>query len=265
MKYLILILKLILPNFLKPKIKVLFYVIKIKLINLLNLLKIYRFSKPYNPENDEKYLNYKDEGIINLYENIDLKFGGKYFEAGGLDGYFGSPTFFLYAKYKWNGVIVEPNEKYLYQIRLFRPKDKIFSTLLVSPEELVKNKEYDFLDLHHSSSILKDKNMDEWSIEQYKKNPNIKVSKVMANTIDNLFNENNINTKFDLFVLDLEGHEYEALKGVNFEKCDINYFLIELREFNKKDVFSLMQKNNYKFIGRTSKQDHLFKKNITNC
>jgi FkbM family methyltransferase len=44
--------------------------------------------------------------------------------------------------------------------------------------------------------------------------------------------------KVDFFSLDVEGHEYDVLKGIDFKKLYIKkYICVEVRHFNKKKYF----------------------------
>ena len=80
--------------------------------------------------------------------------------------------------------------------------------------------------------------------------------------------------KVDFLSLDVEGFEYEVLKGVNFNKCRPKYILIEIREIQKKNIFDLMLSLNYTFLENISNfnksdfpkwdgthQDYFFKSN----
>ena len=54
--------------------------------------------------------------------------------------------------------------------------------------------------------------------------------------------------------LDVEGHELEVLKTLNFKKININYMCIEMINYNKKainngkKIKSLLIKNNFSMI-----------------
>jgi hypothetical protein len=79
----------------------------------------------------------------------------------------------------------------------------------------------------------------------------------------------------DFFSLDVEGHEYEVLRGVNFEKLHIKYICVEIRNFNKNEIFKLLEEKNFKLVENLtnfnkvanptwdgSHQDYLFVNNV---
>ena len=76
-------------------------------------------------------------------------------------------------------------------------------------------------------------------------------------TLSSYINKN-ISSNIDLIKLDVEGHEYECLKGLFNAPLDLNIHLIQL-EYHKDDMYqnsisfykldNLLQKNNFKLIG----------------
>ncbi len=70
-----------------------------------------------------------------------------------------------------------------------------------------------------------------------------------------------IKKNVDLLNIDVEGHEYQVLKGINFKKNKFKIILIEISHFNKKSnknakkIRSLLLRNKYKYVkdlGETS-------------
>ena len=76
-------------------------------------------------------------------------------------------------------------------------------------------------------------------------------------TLSSYINKN-ISSNIDLIKLDVEGHEYECLKGLFNAPLDLNIHLIQL-EYHNDDMYqnsisfykldNLLQKNNFKLIG----------------
>ena len=63
--------------------------------------------------------------------------------------------------------------------------------------------------------------------------------------------------------LDIEGHELEVLKSINFKEFDIKVICVEILEYNrlakrKKQIFTYL-KNKYSLVG-SSKINYIFKK-----
>ena len=65
--------------------------------------------------------------------------------------------------------------------------------------------------------------------------------------------------------IDIEGHELEALKSLNFKRFDIKVICIEILNYDnftnvrKKKLMSFFKKNNY-FLVKKSKINYIFKK-----
>ena len=66
-------------------------------------------------------------------------------------------------------------------------------------------------------------------------------------------------TIIDFFSLDVEGSELEVLKGIDFNKYNFKFILIENRDFKKIKNFLFDKK--YKFIKNLTEIDSLFQYN----
>jgi hypothetical protein len=95
-----------------------------------------------------------------------------------------------------------------------------------------------------NSVILKLKNLYSKIRGRY---PFVPVRQVPLSYITDLLNIQ----KIDFFSLDVEGQEYNVLKGIDFKKLYIKYVYIEVRSHSKKKIFDLLNKNNFKCIGKT--------------
>ena len=69
----------------------------------------------------------------------------------------------------------------------------------------------------------------------------------------------NIN-KIDFMNIDIEGNEFDVLKTINFNKLDIKVICIEIVNYesysnkikiNKKKIFNILKKNNYRLRFKT--------------
>jgi hypothetical protein len=78
-------------------------------------------------------------------------------------------------------------------------------------------------------------------------------------TLTNILKKNNSPKLIDLFSLDVEGHEFDVLEGIDFNNYKFKYFLIETNNFNKLNNYLIAKK--YKFIDRFSDHDFLFTSN----
>ena len=76
-------------------------------------------------------------------------------------------------------------------------------------------------------------------------------------TLENIFDTEKIK-KVDLAIIDVEGSEIDLLKGINFNKIDIDLLCIETYNFERLNAFML--KRNYQLIKKLHKEDYVYKK-----
>ncbi len=62
----------------------------------------------------------------------------------------------------------------------------------------------------------------------------------------------------DFFSLDVEGFEDQVIQGINFNKYNFKFFLIETK---KDEVIDFLNNNNYNLIRKLSHHDFLFEYN----
>jgi hypothetical protein len=66
----------------------------------------------------------------------------------------------------------------------------------------------------------------------------------------------------DYLTLDVEGSELKVLQGIDFKKINIKLIGVEINyNEDKKDIFTILIKNNYKFISKVG-GDYFFEKII---
>jgi hypothetical protein len=73
-------------------------------------------------------------------------------------------------------------------------------------------------------------------------NSNIEISVTTLEKILDGVNVKNI----DLLSLDVEGYEFEVLKGLNLNKYRPTYLLIEIYNVNFDNIYNYLTENNYK-------------------
>jgi hypothetical protein len=81
-----------------------------------------------------------------------------------------------------------------------------------------------------------------------------KVVTLQPRTMQSILDESNIHN-IDLFSLDVEGHELNVLKSIDFSKNTINVILIEMLNNNSEleQIRNLLKEQNYRFydvVGR---------------
>ena len=163
-------------------------------------------------------------------------------------------TYLLY-KRGWEGINIDADDKSIQEFKYFRKKDYNIRALISSKKNKVK---YYF---YHERSALNTVDT------KLVKKRNIKPKKIIireTTTLNDIIeNSPYNNSKINLLSIDIENHEYEALKTFRFKKYNIECIVIEiLNTLNKKietqkqnldfimksKVFKLLKKNNYKLI-----------------
>ena len=94
------------------------------------------------------------------------------------------------------------------------------------------------------------------------------MEKIIAKTktLDEIINNIKISKQIDLFSLDVEGDEFNVLDGINFDKINFKYILIEtefpekLTKFLNSKKYNLVERlSNYNFVENPLYGDYLFK------
>jgi|694.fasta_scaffold70210_5 FkbM family methyltransferase len=181
----------------------------------------------------EKYI----EKLLKIIDFSD----GFYIEAGANDGISQSYTYELEKK-GWKGILVEPSLASFNECIKNRSKDNhFFNCALVNSEELTE------ISGDFNGSLISSINAQRYKgYNNNSDNRNI-LTKVKSFTLNYILDKLNIEN-IDLLSLDVEGYELEVLQGLNLEKYKPKYILIEVYDKQKKDIFKMMEDNNYKLI-----------------
>ena len=111
------------------------------------------------------------------------------------------------------------------------------------------------LDLNHKNWLGKHFNIDK---------KDFKIKNVKTRTLSEILNKNKF-YNIDFLNIDIEGHELEVLRSVNFQKFNIKVICVELINFNKlsgnkkNQLIALLKKNKYKFVDK-SEINYIFKR-----
>ena len=203
-------------------------------------------------------------GLNNLDNKLKkyLNFSkGTFIEVGGNDGKTQSNTYFLEKIKNWDGILVEGIPELYEKCKKERKKSSVYNYALVG-----KDFDDDYIEMEYANlmSIVSKTTLNKR--EQIKKGlecQNIKESytvKVPTITLQELLDKEKIK-KIDLFSLDVEGFELEVLKGVDFDKMEINYILIEIQQENYKKEIERYLGEKYSLIEKLTVHDYLYKKN----
>lgn len=228
-----------------------------------------------NKEEFKPWLEDREQGRVDIkilpyLQDIE---NGFFVEAGALDGLFMSNTKTL-EELGWSGLLIEPSFKAVERCKKNR-------TSRVVECALVSNK-------YEGDVVMGDFVMDgefgigAWSSinrRAYGQQSNGAfqsfTTPVRARTLESVFDENGVK-KVDFLSLDVEGYELEVLKGIDFEKVDIRFILVEvnLRDYSLEDMNIFLKEKGYNNIMNLSNfdsntkgwdgshQDYLYEKSL---
>ena len=92
----------------------------------------------------------------------------------------------------------------------------------------------------------------EW---ENKINKNFVIRKVKKNTLNDILVSNKVVKEFDFLNIDVEGHEFDVLKGLNLKKyrpklISIEIHVLKTKEIFRTNVFKYLSKNNYELVSQ---------------
>ena len=206
-------------------------------INSLFPKKLKTYFKKFRKFNALNQLDKKMLEFIN-YEN------GYFIECGANDGVDQSNTWYFEKILNWSGVLIEPLNKQFKELKKNRSKkNKFFNMALCSSES-------------NNTMILEDNDLTSSTSKQNNKTVKSNTESVQSTTLTKILDEVSAPNLIDFFSLDVEGFEDQVIKGINFNKYNFKYFLIETK--NEKVINFLFNKN-YVLIKKLSYHDLLFK------
>ena len=186
-------------------------------------------------------MSYSYSHVTNKGEPFDLKLNeeiflnkenGFFIELGAYDGITQSNTAFFEKTKKWTGILIEVSRQKYKECVRNRPNSMCFN-VACGPED---DKEISF----NQQNSLMSKVIDNGSY----------ICKTA--TLNTILNSCKVDKNIDFLSLDVEGHEFEVLKGLNLNKYRPNYMIIELWGNNEDDVKSFLKDNNYMCLGNYS-------------
>ena len=97
---------------------------------------------------------------------------------------------------------------------------------------------------------------------------NYSILKIKKNSLNNVLYSHKIKKEFELLNIDVEGHEIDVLKGINFKNIRPKIITIEIHvekteQIFKTEIYKLLKKNNYELISQYY-QTSFFKSNEFN-
>ena len=219
----------------------------------------------------EKYSK-KSYSISNVDLIIDRLFSKKqkgiYMDIGCNHPIKFNNTYLLY-KRGWNGINVDLDQTSINEFNKLR-KDDYNLVALVSLKEDESKEIYIYHERSAINTISKELvNSRSTKPKQIVKKKTTTINKIIE---ESPFRENKIN----LLTIDIENHEYEALKNFNFEKYEVDVIVTECHDISQKKIeiynqsieyimntklYTLLQNNNYKLINWVNSDLIFVKKN----
>ena len=172
------------------------------------------------------YINYSD---------------GFFIECGANDGVDQSNTWYFEKYLNWNGILIEPLKKQFIELKKNRSQINHFYNVALCAENNINSIEIIENDLVSKSPNKFDKGK--------------KISNFDAMTLTKILDEISAPNLIDFFSLDTEGFEEQVIKGINFNKYNFKFLLIET---SNDLVVNFLNNNNYNLIKKLSHHDLLF-------
>lgn len=169
-----------------------------------------------------------------------------YLDIGANHPINGNATYLFYCNGA-RGYLIEPNKKHAEELRKVRPKDQVLSIGLSADENNGQILEY----YNFEEQYFHNRNTFDAEIAEKVKrafHTNYRTEYVEVRSINSLIDDGVIKDNIDYISIDVEGHEWEILKGFNFQKNHVKIFNIEKGSDKVKE---LILRNGYRIAGET--------------
>jgi FkbM family methyltransferase len=167
-----------------------------------------------------------------------------YFEMGAMDGITYSNTKFYEDTLNWSGLLVEANPLTFSKLILNRPKNKLMNIVCSSEKKAL---EFNICKNVPAVCGVESTKPSDFDRVYYRHSEMIKLNLVPV-SLDSIF-ENSGVYRFDLCVLDVEGHEVNVLRSFSFKIPTVLWLIEALEDEEKnKEVLMIMETNNFRFM-----------------
>lgn len=175
-----------------------------------------------------------------------------YIEAGANDGIFQSRSIHLSNNRNYHGILIEPIPSMYSACLRNRPNNtSIYNCALVDFD--FKQEEISIFN-HNNYTAMS-------SIISHPTEHYNGCTKIKARTLDSILEANKIN-QIDFFYLDVEGYEYNVLKGINFNKRQFNmieiechYNFLQITEEQEQNLHErLLNEYGYKLVNKNTQE-----------
>jgi hypothetical protein len=211
---------------------------KLRLYSQIKFFLFYFFFSTENKKFFKLIINKKKLSKSQIFQDLfayffsNCKKKGTFIEIGGGNGVDLSNSYILEKKFKWRGVICEPDSRLHSNILA---KRKCFLETKPVSSSVNKNIYFYFKGLYDSYARL-----------SY--GPSAK--KLKSISLNNLIKKYQLGKNIDYISIDTEGNELDIIKNFNFNKYNVKIFTIE-HNFKKKKrerIYKILKKNNYQRV-----------------
>ena len=209
-----------------------------------------------------KFLNngsqFGEEKFILSY--FDKKYKGKFVDIGCFHPTRHNNTYTMY-KQGWCGINIDLNPLTIELFNFFRTKDININAAISDNEE---NKTLYFINELNTQNTLEANHLSFLKKHHNIKEEEISKQEIMTKRLDKILDNYNFN-EIDFMNIDVEGHELNVLKTIDFLKYNIKFICIEMIDHNDQSnlinekLSIILNENNY-ILERQLGFNYIFKK-----
>lgn len=193
--------------------------------NNLNFFKIFYFFYQYIKSIKNLKKSYSNWGVDMMANDVfKNKKKGFFIDIGCHHPFLNNNTYSLY-KRGWTGINIDLDFNSIDMFNFFRKKDL---NIVAAVSDKIENKDLYFF--HNRSAV-----------NTLSKNAGTKakeIKSIKTNTINNIIENSAYKKKeIDFISIDVEGHELNVLKGIDFKRYNPKLVVIEFINYNNKEFY----------------------------